>query len=233
MNKTIIAISVSSVLMLGMLSSAQASSASYGVHAATNDESYSYAQYGSPESSAHYGPPESSAYYGPPPASDLPPVTVTPGDAYVQPAEYYHNRDVVWLNMLPGGRLPLDAVVSGHQPQLPHTMYVCHARYHDGVHPGKLVGTRCNISWGGREIPLAHYEVLVSRIPLAWVSTNDGYIPRSAIPGGFEGDHTLFICQANYRGGVHAGKVVANNCNFGWGGREIVMPNYRVLTAVT
>jgi hypothetical protein len=121
--------------------------------------------------------------------------------------------------------------VSGHQPQYPSTLYVCHASYNNAVHPGKLVGSRCNISYAGREIALPSYEVLVSRIPLAWVSVN-GDIPNNAVPGGFEGSRTLYICQANYRGGVHSGKVVAGSCNFGWGGQEVVKPYYRVLTAI-
>jgi len=40
----------------------------------------------------------------------------------------------------------------------------------------------------------------------------------------------LYVCRANYNGGVHPGKVVAGNCNIGWGGNEIVLHSFEVLT---
>lgn len=66
---------------------------------------------------------------------------------------------------------------------------------------------------------------------LNWVGASNGDIPPNAVVGGSESGRRLYICRAEYNGGVHPGKVVGNNCNFGWGGEEILAPFYEVLTA--
>lgn len=139
------------------------------------------------------------------------------------------SREPQWIGMHTGDPLPRHAVISGGQPMPPATLYVCHANYRGGVHPGKLFNGKCNIGWGGEEISLANYEVLVSREALGWRHGSFGSIPRGAIQGGYQHDGPLFICQANFKGGTHSGKVVGQNCNFGWGGREISVPLYKVL----
>lgn len=141
-----------------------------------------------------------------------------------------HHREPVWISMRPGMPIPDDAVIGGSQPRPQATLFVCHAYYRNGLHPGKLFNGRCNISWGGSEISMNRYEVLTSRAPLNWISANFGSIPPRAIQGGYQQNGPLFICQANYRGGTHIGKVVGQNCNFGWGGQEITIPRYNVLT---
>ena len=40
---------------------------------------------------------------------------------------------------------------------------VCRAAYKSGTHPGKVVAGKCNIGWGGKEIVLSTFEVLVQR----------------------------------------------------------------------
>lgn len=134
-----------------------------------------------------------------------------------------------WIRMHTGDRLPHHAVISGSQPNPPATLFVCRANYRGGVHPGKLFQGRCNIGWGGSEVTLSQYEVLVSRKSVGWASASYGAIPRHAIQGGYQHDGPLYICQANYNGGIHSGKIVGQNCNFGWGGREISVPYYKVL----
>ena len=66
---------------------------------------------------------------------------------------------------------------------------------------------------------------------LAWVAAANGTIPPKAVPGGKEtnGD-VLYICRAAYKGGVQPGKLVGKNCNFGYGGLEVMSPKYEVLT---
>lgn len=66
---------------------------------------------------------------------------------------------------------------------------------------------------------------------LNWVGASNGEIPPDAVVGGYESGRRLYICRAEYNGGVHPGKVVGNNCNFGWGEEEILSPFYEVLTA--
>lgn len=140
-----------------------------------------------------------------------------------------YNREPQWIGMRAGAPLPGDAVVGGGQSRPPATLFVCRASYRGGMHPGKLYNGYCNIGWGGNEIVMSHYEVLVSRASLGWVSASYGSIPPGAIEGGYHQSGPLFVCQADYNGGVHPGKVVGQNCNFGWGGREISVPYYNVL----
>ncbi|VVC76753.1 hypothetical protein AQUSIP_20790 [Aquicella siphonis] len=141
----------------------------------------------------------------------------------------HHYRGPEWVGMYSGLPLPSHAVVGGGQSFPPASLFVCRGNYRGGVHPGKLYKGRCNIGWGGNEIVLSHYEVLTSRRPLTWVSASFGRIPAGAIQGGYQHDGPLFVCQADYHGGTHIGKVVGQNCNFGWGGREITIPYYNVL----
>lgn len=140
-----------------------------------------------------------------------------------------HFKGPQWIDMWKGNPLPAHAVVGGNQPQFPHTLLICRGEYRGGVHPGKLLAGSCNISWGGNEIRLNHYQVLVSRIPLGFASVTNGYIPANAIQAGHEQGRPLFACQAEYRGGMHPGKVVGNACNIGWGGREVSLFYYNVL----
>ena len=45
--------------------------------------------------------------------------------------------------------------------------------------------------------------------------------PPDAVDGGHEANGApLYVCRAQYSGGVHSGKIVGSGCNFGWGGKE-------------
>jgi hypothetical protein len=123
--------------------------------------------------------------------------------------------------------LPRNAVIGGGQSDA--DFYVCRAYYNGGLHPGKLYRDHCNIGWGGREIINDHYEVLVSSRRLHWIPASNGAIPSGAIEGGYSNGGRIYICQADYNGGTHSGKIVGQNCNFGWGGSEISIPYYNVL----
>ncbi len=108
-------------------------------------------------------------------------------------------------------------------------LFVCRARHQGGIHPGKVYAGNCNIGWGGKEIVIGAYEVLVGR--LTWGRPT----PGAGVVGGDNwgnGREPLLICRAAYRGGVHPGKVWKGNCNIGWGGQEIVLPRYEVLMGV-
>ena len=64
---------------------------------------------------------------------------------------------------------------------------------------------------------------------VAWASST-GKMPSYAVIGGKEGSRSLQICRAAYKGGTHPGKVVAGKCNIGWGGKEIVLTSFEVMT---
>jgi hypothetical protein len=144
---------------------------------------------------------------------------------------YHHHRTPLqWVDMMRGQPLPQGAVIGGNAPTPPYHQFVCRGEYEDGVHPGKVSAGFCNISWGGEEVSLPNYQVLVSKVPLGWVPADYGQIPMNAVAGGYERDETLYICKARYHGNFHTGKVIGQNCNFGWNGREIAIPHYQVLT---
>ena len=136
----------------------------------------------------------------------------------------------VWV-ATSGANIPANALQGGHEANgMP--LYLCRANYgatgNLGVHPGK---TRkefngCNIGWGGAERAVANYEVLVG-----WKDTSGSNIPANAVQGGQENEGPLYICRANYQGGVHMGKTrrAFNACNFGYGGKEIQGGTYQVL----
>lgn len=138
-----------------------------------------------------------------------------------------HFRETEWISYR-NNAAPSYMVVGGSQPQSPHTLFVCRGEYQGGIHPGKLVAGRCNIGYGGREIRLSRYEVLIDQGQLGWAASN-GFIPSNAIPVGKERRRILYSCQAEYQGGMHPGKVVGNACNIGWGGREVALAHYNVL----
>lgn len=134
-----------------------------------------------------------------------------------------------WINMQRGFSLPSESVVSGGEHGYP--LFVCRGDYRGGEHPGKLLpDNACHISYGGREIIINNYQVLIAHQPLQWIPATYGFIPGRAIVGGTENGRPLYICQASYAGGEHSGKVVGTNCNIPYGGREISIPYYNVLT---
>lgn len=138
-------------------------------------------------------------------------------------------RGLHWFPAHFGEPLFHNAVNGGYKSSPYSELYVCRGYYKGGVHPGKLYQGRCNIGWGGDEIVLNRYEVLVSRLPFHWVTASHGNVPRSAIQTGYQQDGPLYTCRVWYNDGLHLGKVVNGNCNIGWGGKEITIPVYEVL----
>ena len=135
-----------------------------------------------------------------------------------------------------GGHVPRGAVPAGREhPPGGETLFVCRARFKNGMHPGKIrpgLGG-CAIPWGGRENTVGSYEVLVGR-GFGWRRARHGNVPLGAILTGREnGRDMLFTCRANFKNGRHPGKVRAGlgGCNVPWGGREHTVRDYQVLIA--
>lgn len=122
---------------------------------------------------------------------------------------------------IPKGNIPANAVAGGSENTL--VLYVCRARYEGSLHPGKIVSGNCNIGWGGREISLSNYEILIGSG--TWAVPRPGF--AGAFIGGFEGGQPLYLCRARFNG-VHPGKVVGTNCNIGYGGEEKVLSVFDV-----
>jgi hypothetical protein len=61
-----------------------------------------------------------------------------------------------------------------------------------------------------------------------WVTVAVGdVLLGNAIVGGRDANGTVeIVCHALHDGGLHPGKIVAGNCNFGYNGEEIVALSY-------
>ncbi len=126
------------------------------------------------------------------------------------------------------GTIPPDALQAGGEPG--RALYVCSGRYRGGFHPGKIVSGNCNIGWGGQEVLLRDYYILVGVHKVHWVPAGNGFIDPKALIGGREQGQPLYLCRAPYQG-IQPGKVVSGHCNFGYGGKEIVADQFEVLHA--
>jgi len=143
-------------------------------------------------------------------------------------ADNGRQKALQWRTMVPGSPIPPNAIVGGNENG--QELYICHARYNGGMHPGKVVGENCDFGWGGNEIVTSQFEILSSNAEYDWVPAENGYIPRGAVIGGFENNgNPVFICQARFHGGMHPGKIVGQSCNISWGGKEVSKLRYNVL----
>jgi hypothetical protein len=121
-----------------------------------------------------------------------------------------------------------NVIVGGQEPG--RALPICRAAYQNGLHPGKIVAGNCNIGWGGKEILIPKFDVLTGSPAIRWIAARNGApLPAGAFIGGSEPARLLPVCRASYQKGVHPGKVVAGNCNIGWGGKEIVLAAYEVM----
>jgi hypothetical protein len=69
--------------------------------------------------------------------------------------------DGVNLGWIAGPAVPGNAVIGGQEPG--RQLAVCRTAYSSGVHPGKVIEGRCFIGYGGQEVALPSFEVLVTR----------------------------------------------------------------------
>lgn len=61
------------------------------------------------------------------------------------------------------GEVPSSALVAGHETDGRKLLYICRGEYEGGLHSGKVRSDyrACNIGWGGMEIKVNPYEVLI------------------------------------------------------------------------
>ncbi|MEM9093223.1 MAG: DM9 repeat-containing protein, partial [Cyanobacteria bacterium P01_F01_bin.53] len=120
------------------------------------------------------------------------------------------------------------------------SLYLCRGEYQNGVHPGKLWKSWCHIGWNGQEVLLEEFEVMITspgNMTLNWVPSSRGARhPGNTLPGGYNdtsqgfGGYPLRVCQAEYQGGMHPGKLWLDMCHISWGGQEFPMTDYNLLT---
>jgi hypothetical protein len=64
-----------------------------------------------------------------------------------------------------------------------------------------------------------------------WVKFTGAAMPADVVYASGAGKDGVAVCQADYAGGVHPGRVAGTNCNIGYGGREYGIGGSRVLVA--
>ena len=131
------------------------------------------------------------------------------------------------------GTIPVNVVNGGRENG--NNLPVCRAEYNGALHPGKLVGSNCNIGWGGKEIELPTLEILINGGQLVKWVTVKGSIPEGAVEAGVENGNPLYVGQFTRPDrSVHSGKIFgtpgAYIFNYGYGGKEITEKvNFRIL----
>lgn len=130
-----------------------------------------------------------------------------------------------------GGNIPDGAKPNGHEAD-GTPLWTARAEYSGGIHPGKVRPAfgAANIPYGGKEIKVNPYEVLMQEG--RWVKASDGKVPLGAVVAGYEANgEPLFVARAKYEGGLHQGKVrlAFGAANIPWGGKEVKVKDYEVL----
>jgi len=150
------------------------------------------------------------------------------------------NSDAVntTIGEVPAGAFP--AGISSNTSVSDRHLYACRGEYKNSIQPGKLWKSWCHIGWGGKEVLLNEYEVLVTapgNMNLIWLFSGTGEPkPANLVYGGYNdmsegyGGYPLDICRTAYKGGVHPGKLWKDMCHIGWGGKEVYLKDYQVLT---
>lgn len=153
---------------------------------------------------------------------------------------------VTWLPRARAGEAAL--VVAGHEPTASggeRDLPVCRVQHGRTKHPGKIVAGKCNYGFAEKEYASRSYEVLsMPKGSYKWVprrefekDNSDSDVANGqtlAVIAGKERrsdryDGQLLVCRAKYKGDWHPGKVVINDCMFGYGGKEIQRGTYEVL----
>ena len=130
------------------------------------------------------------------------------------------------------GELPSNVVIGGVETH--RSLAVCRADNRGAMHAGKVVDNACNIGWGGKELIIKDYEILVNKgvVELDWLKT-DGTLPEHAIQAGKERGGPIYVGRAHHEGGTHPGKVFKAGgkyiCNIGYGGKELTLTTFEVL----
>ena len=136
-------------------------------------------------------------------------------------------RWVAWT-----GSAPANAVVGGMENG--GNLVVCRAQHENGMHPGKIHKSQCHYGFGGKEHFTDTFEVLTNPGGTEnWIA-HDGTVPAGAVGGvifaGTPNEDNQLVCKASHMGGVHPGKVHGSNCHIGYGGKEVPVSDFTVLT---
>jgi uncharacterized caspase-like protein len=132
---------------------------------------------------------------------------------------------VIWDHDLSGAALIVSA--RGDNPNAGPSFTVCRSEFRGGIHPGRVIGDACHISWGGREYVLPTFEVgHETGGPGRW-GPRGGF--RPLIIGHEAGGKPLLLCRTVVGAeGMLPGKVVDGDCDVGFNGVEVVRHEFEV-----
>lgn len=131
--------------------------------------------------------------------------------------------------------IPSNAVIGGVENH--RSLAVCRCNYKGAMHPGKVVEKNCNIGYGGVEVLMKEFEVLVNKggVELDWLKT-DGSLPEHTVKAGAEKGNPMYVGRIYYEKSTHPGKIFKGGgryiCNIGYGGKEITQTSFEFLVEV-
>lgn len=128
------------------------------------------------------------------------------------------------------GDRPKDAVKGGVDSD-GETLFICAASYAGGTHTGKLKPSfhACLVPYGGSEISVSSYSVLVTR----WASPGLRSGLSLTFPAGKDtSNDTLYTCRGSFGTATVPGrfKPSVNTCEVGLGGSDVSLTSYEILS---
>jgi|GEM_PF-697673 len=142
----------------------------------------------------------------------------------------------IWVKIHSGNEIPSNAMIGGKDSD-GSPLFVAHANYNGNWHPGKTRKSwnSASIEYGGQEIYVPDYEVLIGKEDLNWVIVSNGNVPNNTVISGHENQNDLLTCRCEFQGSTQVGKTWRGNkaCNIGYGGKGINVLNYEVLVRST
>jgi hypothetical protein len=163
-------------------------------------------------------------------------------------------KNYQWVNAVVGS-LPKHALIVAYANNQP--VVICRATYLQGKHPGELFNKGCLISYGGKAFFESNHQVLTTEnasafhwqpatdlqpflhpnpfyppVPLtAQNAIVDNGFSAQPVIGGYEPNHSLYICRAMYKDAIHVGKTFGDGqyCNIGINNAEVRVATFEVL----
>jgi hypothetical protein len=131
------------------------------------------------------------------------------------------------------GNYPKGSVIGGKEAN-GEQLIICLAPFKNGLYPGKVRPAfgGCNVGYAGQEYKVTSYWVAQGQGRWADGSNGRPVPPTSLLPGKDATGAAFYVCRAAYKGGVHPGRasMPRRGCIITWGGREISVDVYDVLT---
>jgi len=162
-------------------------------------------------------------------------------DAQARTAQFHQGGaqgPVSWV-LTQGKNIPQGAVIGGKDTN-GDDLWIARVYYDGGLHPGKAFKNSRRgavTSYGGKEVEVEQYEVLVgNQHAVRWVQQhgrlNLSSLGGQPVEGGRDKDGSiLYLAQAPYKSGVHPGKVsekLQGAC-IAYGDDEKLVETYNVL----